>query len=48
MFTEKGFFGAINEYHKFDKMQNCQENKTFAVTVLNDVRQRNRQAKFRT
>lgn len=44
MFTEKTFFGAMNEYHKFDKMQHAQVNKTFAVTVLNDARQRNRQA----
>jgi hypothetical protein len=23
MFTEKTFFGAMNEYHKFDKMQHA-------------------------
>lgn len=44
MFTEKTFFGAMNEYHKFDKMQHAPQNKTFAVTVLNDARQRNRHA----
>jgi len=38
----------MNEYHKFDKMQHAQVNKTFAVTVLNDVRQRNRHAQYRT
>ena len=48
MFTEKTFFGAMNEYHKFDKMQHAPQNKTFAVTVLSDARQRNRQAQYRT
>lgn len=38
----------MNEYHKFDKMQHAQDNKTFAVTVLNDARRRNRQAKYNT
>ena len=48
MFTEGGLHKATNQYHRFDKQQNAAENKAFALTALNNIKQAQRQAVYDT
>ena len=42
MFKENEFLQASNAYHRLDKSQNFLENKAFAQTILNDLKQKKR------
>lgn len=48
MFTESSLINATNNYHKLDKQQNMQENKAFALTALNNLKQSQRNAVYAT
>lgn len=46
IFKEGEFLTASNAYHRLDKSQNFYCNKAFAHTILNDLKQKQRQAEF--
>lgn len=48
MFTEGGLHKATIQYHRFDKQQNIAENKAFAMTALNNIKQNQRKAAYDT
>ena len=37
---------ASNAYHRLDKSQNFMGNKAYAQTIINDMKQRQRQTEF--
>ena len=45
-FKEREFFLASNAYHRLDKSQNFLGNKAFATTVINELKQRQRQSEY--
>mmetsp|Transcript_38710 Transcript_38710/g.50707 ORF Transcript_38710/g.50707 Transcript_38710/m.50707 type:complete len:117 (+) Transcript_38710:357-707(+) len=46
MYKEKDLLTATNAYHRLDKCQNVVSNKAFAMTIINDLKQRLRQDEF--
>ena len=40
MYREGDLLSATNAYHKLDKCQNFNGNKAFALTIINDLKQR--------
>ena len=46
MYKEKELFTASNAYHRLDKSQNFMGNKAFAQTIINDIKQKQRQNEF--
>ena len=46
MYKEKALFTASNAYHRLDKSQNFMGNKAFAQTIINDIKQKQRQNEF--
>lgn len=46
IFKEGELLTASNAYHRLDKSQNFNCNKAFAHTILNDLKQRQRQNEF--
>ena len=46
IFKENELLTASNAYHRLDKNQNFLGNKAFACTIINDLKQRQRQEEF--
>ena len=46
MFREKDLMHASNTYHRLDKNQHFNQNKAFAMTIINDLKQRKRQDEY--
>jgi len=46
IFKENELLTASNAYHRLDKSQNFLANKAFACTIINDLKQRQRQDEF--
>ena len=46
MYKEKDLLMASNAYHRLDKSQNFMGNKAYAQTIINDMKQRQRQTEF--
>ena len=42
MYREKDLMRASSSYHRLDKSQNFNSNKAFAMTVINDLKQKQR------
>ena len=48
MYKESELLVASNAYHRLDKSQNFMGNKAFAQTIINDLKQKQRQNEFET
>ena len=48
MFRETDLMYASNTYHRLDKSGNFNQNKAFAMTIINDLKARARQDEYAT
>ena len=46
MFREKDLMIASASYHRLDKNQHFNQNKAFAMTIINDLKQKKRQREY--
>ena len=46
MFREKDLMRASSSYHRLDKSQHFNQNKAFALTIINDLKQKKRQQAY--
>ena len=46
MFREKDLLVATSSYHRLDKNQHFNQNKAFAMTIINDLKQKKRQSEY--
>ena len=46
MYKEKDLIAATNAYHRLDRCQHVVGNKAFVHTIINDLKQHQRQSEF--